>query len=239
MAKVNVDGPDKDPEKKTTGSPADENLNTETAVGNNDGTSENVNDKEEPEETAAVDSEHPDKAEETGKHKGSDQSFFSKKRQKDQPKREKELETELENLKSELSDEKSRYFRLLADFDNFKKRTAKDNEKRYLDAKADTLKKILPVIDNFERALKTEVPEEAKQYTAGYEMIYGILMKILEENGVEEIKALGETFDPQLHNAVMHVEDDQLGPNVIAEVFEKGYRMGDRILRYSIVKVAN
>ena len=236
MAKVKIDSPEKD-----------------RNIPDNEQGTPDAETKEEVKETKEAAAEAPAKeaeeavAEEAAREKTEanedaekkNQSFFNKKRQKETSKHEKELESEVAKLKAEISDEKNRYLRLLADFDNFKKRTAKESDAKYLDSKADTLKKFLTVIDAYERALKVEVPEESKQYTAGFEMIYDIFKKILEENGVEEIKALGESFDPSLHNAVMHVEDESAGQNVIVEVFEKGYRMGDRILRYSIVKVAN
>ncbi|MBQ7445270.1 MAG: nucleotide exchange factor GrpE [Clostridia bacterium] len=239
MAKVKIEGSGKESEKEIKEEQVEETVKTE-----NDGsvapeimedeivTEDEVKEEETPEGSSEKDAE-------TDAQNKKSQSFFNKKRQKENSKHEKELEQKVEKLTQDISDEKTRYLRLLADFENYKKRTAKETETRYLDSKADTLKKILPVVDAYERALKTEVPEDAKQYTAGFEMIYDILKKILADNGVEEIKALGEEFDPGLHNAVMHVDDDQAGQNVIVEVFEKGYRMGDRILRYSIVKVAN
>ena len=233
MAKVKIDKSDKDKKPE-----AEEIKDTEK---------ETANDK--PAEDAAEDTaedktgnkEAAEKAEEApeDEHEKKNQNFFNKKRQKENSKREKELEAEVAKLKADVSEEKNRYLRLLADFDNYKRRTAKESDAKYLDSRADTLKQFLPIIDAFERAFKTEVPEEGKQFTAGYEMIYEIFKKILADNGVEEIKAIGEQFNPGLHNAVMHVDDDSVGQNTIVEVFEKGYRMGDRILRYSIVKVAN
>ena len=142
-----------------------------------------------------------------------------------------------ENMKNaELTD---RFMRLAAEFDNYKKRTAKELEGRYQDARYDTVKYFLGIADNFERALKTPVPEECRQYISGVEMIYDQLMKQLKDLGVTEIDALGKTFDPNLHNAVLHVDDETKGENEIVEVFEKGYMLGDKVLRYSTVKVAN
>ena len=124
-------------------------------------------------------------------------------------------------------------------FDNYKKRTAKEMEGRYQDAKSDTVRTFLEIADNFERALKTPFPEECSNYISGIEMIYDLLIKKMNDLGVSEIEALGKTFDPKLHNAVLHVEDETKGENEIVEVFEKGYKLGDKVLRYSTVKVAN
>lgn len=150
-----------------------------------------------------------------------------------------EFEIKCEALEKEISETKDKYIRLAADFDNYKKRTLKENETRYLDSKADAIKQFLPIVDNFERSFKLDVPEDAKAYADGVKMIYDMLLKILKDNGVEEIEALNQTFDPEKHFAVMHVEDENFGDNTVCEVFEKGYKMGDRILRYSMVKVAN
>ncbi|MBP5312446.1 MAG: nucleotide exchange factor GrpE [Clostridia bacterium] len=236
MAKVKINGDEKDKKNGQEKADAAEEI-INKAEETEAGADEVITEDGSAEEAAGEEAGGTD-----GNDSGEDkknQSFFSKKKHKENSKHEKELESENEKLKADLNEEKTRYLRLLADFDNFKKRTVRENETRYLDSKADTLKTILPVLDAFERALKTEVPEESKQYTEGYEMIYGILSGILKDQGVEEIKALGEEFDPGLHNAVMHVEDENAGQNTIVEVFEKGYRMGDRILRFSIVKVAN
>lgn len=173
----------------------------------------------------------------------SKKSFYSKKHG-DKHSKEKEaaakLEAELEASKATEQELRDRYIRLSADFDNFRKRSQKENEAKYLDAKADTLKQFLPVVDSFERAAAAEPEDgEAKALTEGYRLIYSQLTEILRKNGVEEIKALGEQFNPNLHYAVMHVDDESLGQNTVCEVFEKGYKMGDRILRFSTVKVAN
>ena len=164
-------------------------------------------------------------------------SFFSKKSK--ESKTEKKLLDQIDAQKKEIDEIRDRYLRVSADFDNFRKRTAKENETRYLDIKADVLKDFLPVIDNFERARVHEEDGASAKYSEGYGLIYTMLIDILEKNGVEEIDAQGQPFDPNLHNAVMHVDDESLGEGVVAEVFQKGYRMGDRVLRYSMVKVAN
>ena len=163
-------------------------------------------------------------------------SFFSKKQENTEHK--KALE-ELEALKNANDELKERYMRLAAEYENYKKRTLKELETKYVDVKGDTLKNVLPILDNFERALKTAIPEGCETYSEGIKMIYEQLLGMLAAQNVEEIPALGETFDPQLHYAVMHIEDESLGENTVAEVFEKGYRMGEKVLRYSMVKVAN
>lgn len=139
---------------------------------------------------------------------------------------------ENEALKNENAELKDKYLRLMAEFDNYKKRTAKENETRYLDSRADTIKKFLPVIDSFERAL-------AQEETEGLKLIYEKFLAILADSNVEVIAETGVPFNPNVHNAVMHVDDESFGENTVCEVFEKGYRMGDRILRYAMVKVAN
>lgn len=163
-------------------------------------------------------------------------SFFSKKQENTEHK--KTLE-ELEALKKANEALQDRYMRLAAEYENYKRRTAKEMETKYVDVKGDTLKNVLPILDNFERALKTEVPVGCEAYSTGIQLIYNQLLAMLAAQQVEEIPSLGETFDPQLHHAVMHIEDENLGENTVAEVFEKGYRMGDKVLRYSMVKVAN
>lgn len=145
---------------------------------------------------------------------------------------------ELEKVKKELTSEKDKYLRLFAEYDNFRKRSQKERENIYADVRADALIKFLPVYDNLERALKQETADEA--YSKGVEMTLNQFREIMEKLGVTEIEAAaGTAFDPMVHNAVMHVEDESLGEGVIAEEFQKGFRLGDKVLRCSIVKVAN
>ena len=134
---------------------------------------------------------------------------------------------------------KDKMLRMSADFDKYKKRTSREMDNFYLDAKCDTVKNILPMIANFERALETGVCDSCVSYKQGVELIYKQLIDILASMGVEEIKALGEKFNPDLHNAVMHVEDENASANEIVEVFQKGYKLNERVIRYSMVKVAN
>jgi len=147
-------------------------------------------------------------------------------------------EEELAKVKEEIASEKDKYLRLLAEYDNFRKRSQKERENTYSDVRADTVMKFLPVYDNLERALKTETTDEA--YSKGVEMTLAQFKELLVSLGVTEIdSATGTAFDPTVHNAVMHVEDANLGEGVIAEEFQKGFKLADKVLRCSIVKVAN
>ena len=129
------------------------------------------------------------------------------------------------------------YLRLLAEYDNYRKRSQREKDSLYADIKADTLLKFLPVYDNLVRALNQPTEDEA--YRKGIEMIMTQFCTTMEKLGVEKIESLGRTFDPTLHNAVMHVEDESVGENIVVEEFEKGFKIGDKVLRYSVVKVAN
>lgn len=160
-------------------------------------------------------------------------------------KAESEKETGKKATKKDPKDQKieeleDRLKRNLAEFDNFRKRTEKEKSAMFDMGAKSILEKLLPVIDNFERAFST-VPEdpEAAQYAKGMEMIYRQLLKNLEDAGATPIDCKGKPFDPNYHNAVMHVEDESLGENVIVEEFQKGYMYKDSVLRYSMVKVAN
>lgn len=128
----------------------------------------------------------------------------------------------------------------MAEFDNFRKRTEKEKSSMYEIGAKSVVEKILPVIDNFERGLAA-VPEEQKEdaFVTGMDKIYKQLLTSLEEMGVKPIEALGQEFDPNFHNAVMHVEDEELGENIVAEEFQKGYMYRDTVVRHSMVKVAN
>ena len=142
-----------------------------------------------------------------------------------------------EELKAALDAEKDRYMRLAAEYDNFRKRSQKEREALYADVRADTVVKLLPVYDNLARALNQECTDAA--FYKGVEMTMNQLRTILEKMDVTEIPAVGEAFDPALHNAVMHIDDETLGENVIAAEFEKGFKMGDKVIRFSTVQVAN
>lgn len=143
----------------------------------------------------------------------------------------------LEQARAAQAQEHDQFLRLAAEYDNFRKRTQREKDGIYQDAVADTVKKFLPVYDNLERALHHETADEA--YKKGVEMTLTELVKILDALGVKPFGEAGETFDPQRHNAVMHIEDESLGENVIAEVFQTGFAHGDKVIRFAMVKVAN
>ena len=133
--------------------------------------------------------------------------------------------------------ERDAHLRVAAEFDNFRKRTVKEKEASYGNGKADAVAKILPVYDNLERALKQETTDAA--FKKGVEMTMTELVKILNGLGVEIFGQVGDSFDPNLHNAVMHTENEELGENVIAQVFQKGFKLGDKVVRFAMVQVAN
>jgi len=129
------------------------------------------------------------------------------------------------------------YLRLAADYDNYRKRTAKEKDAAYGNGKADAVEKMLPVYDNLERALQQETADEA--YKKGVEMTMTQLVGILNGLGVEIFGNVGDSFDPNIHNAVMHTEDESLGENTISQVFQKGFKIGEKIVRFAMVQVAN
>ena len=184
---------------------------------------ENVNAEE-----AETAEEHTEEAgEETSEEKEEKKGFFKKKNKKD--KKDEKIE--------ELTD---RLTRQMAEFDNFRKRTEKEKTQMYEVGAKSVVEKILPVVDNFERGLAA-VPEEQKEdpFVQGMEKIYKQMMTTFEEIGVKPIEAVGKEFDPDFHNAVMHAEDEELGENIVAEEFLKGYMYRDSVVRHSMVKVAN
>lgn len=153
------------------------------------------------------------------------------------PEPEKKSEPAAPSAEQQLAAEKDKYLRLLAEYDNFRRRSAKERESLYTDVRAETLKKFLPVYDSLNRAL-TQTPEDDVS-RKGLEMIMQQYESALEQLGVKPIEAVGKTFDANLHNAVMHIEDEAYGESEIVEEFEKGFAIGDKVLRYSVVKVAN
>ena len=180
-------------------------------------------------------------AEEAAEEKAGEKTAEAPKKEKKEEKKEKAKEE-----KAEAKDEKKAespqgasdaYLRLLAEYDNYRKRSQKEKDSLYADIKADTVTKFLPVYDNLVRALKQGTEDEA--YRKGVEMIMNQFCSTLEKLGVTKTDSLGQKFDPKFHNAVMHVEDDEKGENEIVEEFEKGFAIGDKVLRYSVVKVAN
>ena len=187
------------------------------------------------EEPQAEAEKEPEKAEETenasdaepaknGDTKTKTSFFGKKKKEKDK------FEQQIEELTDRLK-------RSMAEFDNFRKRTEKEKASMYVIGARDIVEKILPIVDNFERGL-AQAPEE-DAFADGMKMIYKQLMTALDEMGVKAIETVGKEFDPNLHNAVMHVEDENVGENIIVEEFQKGYTYKDFVVRHSMVKVAN
>lgn len=140
-------------------------------------------------------------------------------------------------FEKKYNDVNEKYMRTLAEYDNYRKRTIKEKESIYPEAKAVVVEKFLPVMDNFERAIDSA--ENKDSFYEGIVMLKKQLDEVFASLGVEEIKAVGEQFNPELHNAVMHIDDEEQGENVIVEEFQKGYKIGDRVIRHSMVKVAN
>ncbi|WP_330407988.1 nucleotide exchange factor GrpE [Vallitalea guaymasensis] len=153
---------------------------------------------------------------------------------------ENDMNKKLKQKEKEVNEYVDKLQRTMAEFDNFRKRTIKEKSMMYENGAKETLEKLLPIVDNFERALDS-ISEEQKElpFTQGVEMIFKQLMSALNELGVEEIKAEGNEFDPNFHHAVTHADDESLGENIVAEVFQKGYMYNDSVLRHSMVKVVN
>ena len=153
--------------------------------------------------------------------------------------------TEVENAEPETVEKEKydelydKYLRVLAEYDNFKKRTQKEKDEIFSFAVADTIEKLLPVADNLDRAILALGDNESSEFAEGVKMVSKQLYEILEKIGVTEIKAVGEQFDPNIHNAVMHIEDENIDSNVVTEEFMKGYKYKERVIRHSMVKVAN
>ena len=145
-------------------------------------------------------------------------------------------EESVNEYKEKYEHEHDQFLRLAAEYDNFRKRSAKEKESSYLNGKSDTLNKLLPVYDNLERALNQETADAA--YKKGVEMTMNQLVSIFSGLGVEIFGNVGDTFDPNLHNAVMHIEDASMGENVLAQVFQKGFKIGEKVVRFAMVQVA-
>ena len=145
---------------------------------------------------------------------------------------------QMELAVKQLDSVKDQFVRLSAEYDNYRKRTAKEKDNIYQDAKADTIKAFLDVYDNLERAVNTAGGEDSP-HKKGLEMIFQQYKTILEKLGVKEIEAKGQPFDPEKMNAVMHIDDESLGENEVAQVFQAGFMLGDKVIRYAIVQVAN
>ena len=148
-----------------------------------------------------------------------------------------EAAVEVNPWEEKYNAERDAHLRVAAEFDNFRKRTVKEKEASYGNGKADAVAKMLPVYDNLERALNQETSDAA--YKKGVEMTMNELVKIFTSLGVEIFGNVGDEFDPNLHNAVMHIDSDELGENVIAQVFQKGFKIGEKVVRFAMVQVAN
>ncbi len=207
--------------EKAGGTAGDEAAQTET-----DGTPETEENSSETGDTGENGSDADGDSEDQSS-KAEKKKFFGKKNKKD--KKDEKID--------ELTD---RLTRQMAEFDNFRKRTEKEKSQMYEIGAKDIIEKILPIVDNFERGLAS-MPEDEKAtpFAEGMEKIYKQLMTTLEGIGVKPIEAVGQEFNPDFHNAVMHVEDEELGENIIAEEFQKGYMYRDSVVRHSMVKVAN
>lgn len=155
-----------------------------------------------------------------------------------EPETEAEQPDPLEQKEQELAAVKNQMMVLAAEYDNFKKRTVREKERIYTDSVGDTVAQLLPVLDNLERALAA-FEDQDNEYYRGVELVKKQTEEIFEKIGVEPIAAVGEEFNPELHNAVMHVEDEAVTENTIVEEFQKGYRYQDKVIRYAMVKVAN
>ena len=208
--------------EETVEIPVTDGSEEETAAEAEDTEKESSKEEEEKEVPEAEASEEPE-AKDAKPEEKTKTSFFGKKK-KDK------FEQQVEELTDRLK-------RNMAEFDNFRKRTEKEKASMYVIGARDIVEKILPVVDNFERGL-AQAPE-GDAFVDGMKMIYKQLMTALDEMGVKEIEAKGKEFDPNLHNAVMHVEDENAGTNEVVEVFQKGYTYKDFVVRHSMVKVAN
>ena len=219
MVKEAVEEAKKSAGEQPEGEPGEDQAEEENAKEASEDEEVSDNEEEEPDEEQEPDEEDEDKK--------SGKKLFGKKNKKD--KKDEKIE--------ELTD---RLTRQMAEFDNFRKRTEKEKSQMYEIGAKDIIEKMLPVVDNFERGLDA-VKEEDKEdpFIQGMEMVYKQLMTVLGELGVKPIEAVGKEFDPNLHNAVMHVEDENFGENIIAEEFRKGYMYRDSVVRHSMVKVAN
>lgn len=144
----------------------------------------------------------------------------------------------MEGLAKALAAEQDKYLRLAAEYDNYRKRTAKEKESLYNDAKIDTVKALLGVYDNLERGI-AQYGDEESPHRKGLEMVFNQFKESLRKLGVETMDAVGQPFDPEKHNAVMHIEDESYGENTVVEVLQQGFTLGDKVLRFAIVKVAN
>ncbi|MFN2938829.1 nucleotide exchange factor GrpE [Lachnospiraceae bacterium YH-ros2226] len=191
------------------------------------------------EDSSKKSEDKPDQEEENGKGKREDQSDQEEKDEKDDKKSKSFFKKKPDPRDQKIADLTDRVQRQMAEFDNFRKRTDKEKSEMFDAGARHILEKILPVVDNFERAIALRPEGEDNAYADGIEKIYKGLIKTLDDLDVKEIDAKGKEFDPNFHNAVMHVEDESLGENEVAEVLQKGYTFHDVVIRHAMVKVAN
>jgi len=163
---------------------------------------------------------------------------MKKEKKKPETVEEEAVETAEEKLQKELDEKNEQFLRLCAEYDNFRKRSQKEKQDIYSSSQADVIKELLHVLDNFDRAANNK-DANAEDYKKGIDLIFNQFGEVLKKLGVESYGERGDEFDPNIHNAVMTVEDEELGENVIASVFSKGYKLGDRIVREAVVQVAN
>ena len=202
---------------------------------NEDRLNEEQKEKTEADKAQAAEEKKP--AEETKTDDRKNEKKDRRQEKKDAKDAKKKDSEKLEELAQENAQLKDKYLRLCAEYDNFRRRSQKEKDGIFGDTKASTVTAFLPVYDNLERALKQGTEDEA--YRKGVEMIMTQFCTTLEKLGVTPIECLGEKFDPTLHNAVMHVDDEEKGENEIVEVFQKGFKLGDKVIRFAMVKVAN
>ena len=207
-----------------------------------------MNEEKDKMDAAAETESQPEKVREEPEKEAQTESKSEKKEDKKEDKKEKRfgkkkederaaLEAEKEALEKEKSALNDKYLRICAEYDNFRRRSQKEKDNLYGEIKANTVQQFLPVYDNLERALKQGTDDEA--YRKGVEMIMTQFNATLEKLGVKKIESLDQTFDPNKHNAVMYVEDESLGENTIVEVFQEGFTVGEKVIRFAMVKVAN
>ena len=185
--------------------------------------------EEQPAQETAQDQSAADKAEKGAKAKKKKEKTYTLTRE--------QMEA-AELAAKQLESVKDQFTRLTAEYDNYRKRTTKEKEGLYQDAKADTIREFLAVYDNLERAAASEGGEDSP-HKKGLEMIFAQYKEILKKLGVTQIEALGQPFDPEKHNAVMHIDDESLGENVVSQVFQEGFELGGKVIRHAIVQVAN
>ena len=190
-----------------------------------------------PEEEAPVTGE-PEAAPETEEAAGEEKKAKGKKKKDKGFTFTREQVEQMELAAKQLESVKDQFTRLAAEYDNYRKRTAKEKETLYQDAKVDTIKEFLAVYDNLERAAAAPGDEDSP-HKKGLEMIFHQLQELLKKLVVTEIEAQGQPFDTEKHNAVMHVDDEKLGENTVAQVFQAGFQLGDKVIRHAVVQVAN